>query len=369
MKSCFTVIILTAFFLSLQAQDEKRYSSGKISFELQQVEGLSGVPWGVVWLEDGAMLVTERSGKLYRIKGGDRNEVEGLPEVYVRGQGGLMDLELHPDYENNGWVYITYSGEQDGDGGNTVLIRVKIDGNRITELQELFRSTPNSTRRQHFGGRIEFDDKGYLFLSLGERGDSKNAQDLSVTSGSIVRLFDDGKIPEDNPFVGETSARPEIWSWGHRNPQGLAWHKSLGVMLETEHGPMGGDELNLIKKGANYGWPEITYGKNYDGTIITEETKREGMEQPLTYWVPSIAPSSLIIVESDRYPEWKGHALVGSLKFGYLERVVLDGLKVVSKEKMLEGIGRIREVKEGPDGYIYILVEGKGIFRIIPEKS
>ncbi len=369
MKTVLIVFFQITLIWSLSAQEVEKYKSGKLNFGLEQVESLSGVPWGIVWLADGSMLVSERSGKLLRINNTTKVEIEGLPEIYARGQGGLLDLELHPDYENNGWIYISYSGEQGGEGGNTVLIRVRISEDRIEDMEEIFRSTPNSTRRQHFGGRIEFDDQGYLFLSLGERGDSKNAQDRSVTAGSIVRLFDDGRIPDDNPFVGEASMRPEIWSWGHRNPQGLAWHKGLGVMLETEHGPMGGDELNLVKKGANYGWPEITYGKNYDGSTITDETKREGMEQPLTYWVPSIAPSSLTIVTSDRYPEWDGDALVGSLKFGYLERVVLDGLRIVSKEKMIDNIGRVREVKEGPDGYIYILVEGKGIFKIIPEKS
>ena len=367
MKRLFLFLIfLVAAVQVAVAQEDDIYKSGKISYKLEQVVQMRGVPWGIVWLADGSMLVTERSGTLYRIQDGKLTEVSGLPEIYVRGQGGLMDLELHPDYEENGWIYITYSGKFDDEGGNTILIRARIEGDRLTDTEELFRSTPASDRRQHFGGRIAFDRDGYLFLSLGERGNADNAQNRSVTAGSIVRLYDDGRVPEDNPFVGKDNMRAEIWSWGHRNPQGLAIHPETGELFSTEHGPMGGDELNLIKKGANYGWPVITYGKNYDGSIITEETQREGMEQPVTYWVPSIAPSSLIFVSSNRYEDWKGDALVGSLKFSYLERVRMSGQKVLSKEKMLDNIGRVREVKEGPDGYIYILVEGKGIYKIIP---
>jgi len=351
----------------LMAQQDDIYKSGKISFRLEQVALFDDVPWGIVWLDNTQMLVTLRSGLLFRIGAdGEKTEIKGLPEIYVRGQGGLMDLELDPDYAENGWIYISYSGEQDNEGGNTVLIRARLDNDRLSDMEELFRATPNSTRRQHFGGRIEFDRDGYLYLSLGERGNSDNAQDRKVTSGSIIRLNADGTVPEDNPFVGNEDYRPEIWSWGHRNPQGLALHPVNGELYSTEHGPMGGDELNLIKKGANYGWPVITYGKNYDGSIITEETAKEGMEQPITYWVPSIAPSSLTFISSDRYPDWQYDALVGSLKFSYLERVKMSGRKVTGKEKMLDNIGRVREVKEGPDGYIYLLVEGKGIFKIVP---
>jgi glucose/arabinose dehydrogenase len=359
-------IIATFLAVGVYGQEGETYKSGKITYQIEKVVDFRNVPWGIVWLSDSSMLVTIRSGKLFQVKDGQKIEVGGLPEIYVRGQGGLMDLELHPEYEDNGWIYITYSGAQGNEGGNTVLIRARLDGNSLTDIQELFRSTPNSTGRNHFGGRIEFDRQGYLFLSLGERGNADNAQDRGNTAGSIVRLHDDGRIPEDNPFVGREDIRPEIWSYGHRNPQGLAMHPELGEMFVTEHGPMGGDELNLIMKGANYGWPVITYGKNYDGSIITDETSREGMEQPLTYWVPSIAPSSLMFVTSDKYPDWKNDALVGSLKYGYLERVRMSGRKVNGKEKMLDNIGRVREVKEGPEGYIYVLVEGKGIFKIVP---
>jgi glucose/arabinose dehydrogenase len=201
---------------------------------------------------------------------------------------------------------------------------------------------------------------------VGERGNSSNAQTSSNHSGKIIRLNEDGSTPSDNPFAGNDAFVPEIWSWGHRNPQGLEFNPETGDLMSTEHGPMGGDELNLIKPGANYGWPTITYGKNYDGSIITEETRREGLEQPQTYWVPSIAPSSLMFVTSERYPDWQGDALVGSLKFNYLVRVRLQGNRVTSRDIGLENIGRIREIKEGPDGYIYLLVEQKGIYRIIP---
>lgn len=326
------------------------------------------IPWGFVFLPDGAILVTEKTGELIHYKNGKKTQIEGLPEVYVRGQGGLLDIELHPKYSENGWLYITHASKDgEGDGGNTALLRAKLDGNTLTEITRLYKAGPNSKRGQHFGSRIEFDNDGYLYFSVGDRGNrDENPQDISRDCGKIYRLNDDGSIPKDNPFVDETNAKTAIFSYGHRNPQGMAKNPNTGEIWVNEHGPKGGDEINIVQKGKNFGWPVISYGVNYSGTKFTDITSKEGMEQPLFYWVPSIAPSGMAFVSSNIYPNWKNNILVGSLKFEYLERLVLENNKVVKREKMLEGMGRVRDVHQGPDGYIYVAIENKGIVKIIP---
>lgn len=325
------------------------------------------IPWGFVFLPDGSMLITEKTGDLIHFKNNKRTKISNVPEVYQRGQGGLLDLELHPDYNNNGWIYISYSST-DGEekGGHTAIMRAKLDGGALVENEVLYKATPNTTKGQHFGSRIEFDNDGFLYFSIGERGArDENPQDITRDGGKIYRLYDDGRIPDDNPFVGKEGAKTAIYSYGHRNPQGLAKHPETGELWDNEHGPRGGDEINIVKKGANYGWPLITYGINYSGTPITDKRAMEGMEQPIYYWVPSIAPSGMAFVTSDKYDDWKGSVLVGSLAFQYLERLVLDGNKVISREKLLNE-GRVRDVKEGPDGLIYVAVEGKGIYKLMP---
>lgn len=326
------------------------------------------IPWGFVFLPDGAILVTEKTGELIHYKNGKKTQIEGLPEVYVRGQGGLLDIELHPKYAENGWLYITHASKDgEGDGGNTALLRAKLDGNTLTEVTRLYKAGPNSKRGQHFGSRIEFDNDGYLYFSVGDRGNrDENPQDISRDCGKIYRLNDDGSIPKDNPFVDEANAKTAIFSYGHRNPQGMAKNPNTGEIWVNEHGPKGGDEINIVQKGKNFGWPVISYGVNYSGTKFTDITSKEGMEQPLFYWVPSIAPSGMAFVSSNIYPNWKNNILVGSLKFEYLERLVLENNKVVKREKMLEGMGRVRDVHQGPDGYIYVAIENKGIVKIIP---
>ena len=288
--------------------------------------------------------------------------------MYPRGQGGLLDVALHPDYEKNGWIYMTYSSQEgEGSGGNTKLIRAKLEGTSLTNIESLYKAGPNSTRGQHFGSRIEFDDEGYLYFSVGDRGNrDENPQDITRDCGKIYRLNDDGSIPADNPFVGQPNAKEAIFSYGHRNPQGMAKHPKTGKIWVHEHGPKGGDEINVIQKGANFGWPVISYGINYSGTTFTDETERPGMEQPVYYWVPSIAPCGMDFVTGNKYPDWKGHLLVGSLKFNYIELVKFDGTQVLSREKIAQDVGRVRNVKMGPDDYIYIGVEGQGIVRIMP---
>lgn len=338
------------------------------NYTLETVVSGIQIPWGMTWLPDGKMLVTEKTGILYQVKDGVKTEIKNLPKVYNRGQGGLLDIVLHPDYAKNGWIYITYaSTEGEGDGGNTKLIRAKLQDGSLIQIESLYKASPNTTKGQHFGSRIVFDKEGLLYFSAGERGDHfVNPQDITRDNGKIYRLNDDGSIPKDNPFVGKEGAKEAIYSYGHRNPQGLAMNPFTGAVWEHEHGPQGGDEINIIKKAANYGWPVVTYGIDYDGTSISTESEKPGLEKPIYYWLPSIAPSGMAFVTSDRYPDWKGHLLVGSLKFQYLELVKLKKDTIIGRQKIAVNIGRVRNVAQGPDGYIYIAVEGKGILKIIP---
>lgn len=328
------------------------------------------IPWGIAFLPDGGLLITEKSGELIHFKDGKRNKIANVPEVYTRGQGGLLDIAVHPDYSNNGWIYISYSSEEGEDkGGNTALIRAKINDNTLTNNQLLYKGSPNTTKGQHFGSRIEFDNDEYLYLSIGDRGNrDENPQDITRDGGKIYRFHDDGKIPTDNPFVGTDGAKTAIYSYGHRNPQGLVKNPVTGEIWDNEHGPKGGDEVNVIKAGANYGWPVITYGVNYSGTSITDKTEMAGMEQPIHYWVPSIAPSGMAFISTDNYgSDWNGALLVGSLKFQYLELLKLNGTEVTDRIELIKDLGRVRDVVEGPDGMIYVAVEGKGVYKLVPK--
>ncbi len=369
-SSPFLIFLIIAFSACAQQkkendipleEDPKNYTTEIVVPDLQ-------TPWGMVWLPDGSMLITEKSGTLIHYKDGNKTLVGNVPEVYQRNQGGLLDIELHPKYEQNGWLYISYSSKEGTEkGGNTALIRAKLDNNQLTNIEHLYKATPNTTKGHHFGSRIEFDNQGYLYFSIGDRGNRDvNPQDITKDGGKIYRFNDDGSIPKDNPFVNNKDAKKAIFSYGHRNPQGMAVH-SDGTIWVHEHGPKGGDEINSIKKGSNYGWPVITYGINYSGTSITDITKKEGMEQPIYYWVPSIAPSGMDFITSDIYPDWKNHLLVGSLVFQRLELLELTDHKVTKRQKLLDGMGRARNVRQGPDGFIYVAVENKGIVKITPK--
>ena len=326
------------------------------------------VPWGMAFLPDGSMLITERAGELIHFHQGKKTKIEGLPEIKVGGQGGLLDIEVHPDYASNGWIYFSYSSEEgEEEGSHTAISRAKLSGNSLTDLQVLYKATPNSKAGLHFGSRIVFDGNGYMYFTIGERGDMNvNPQDIKRDGGKVYRLHEDGKIPTDNPFVDSPGAKAAIYSYGHRNPQGMMIHPETREVWVNEHGPRGGDEINVVKKGANYGWPVISYGINYNGTILTEKTQQAGMEQPLYYWVPSIAPSGFVVVTGDRYPEWEGDLLVGALSFAYLEKLTLEANKVVKRERVIDGMGRVRSVVIGPDGLIYAGIEGKGIVKVVP---
>jgi aldose sugar dehydrogenase len=334
------------------------------------VSGLH-IPWGLEFLPNGDLLITERSGTLYRFSNNKLHEVAGLPPIRDHGQGGLLDIKLHPKYNENGWIYIAYSDVADLDGEirtNTSIIRARLQNDQLIDIEKIFNGLPKTNRAHHFGCKLEFDKNGYLFFGIGDRGNHDlYPQTLDNHNGKMHRIHDDGRIPSDNPFIGTPGAMPSIYSYGHRNQQGTAIHPATGEIWASEHGPRGGDELNLIEPGLNYGWPVISYGINYDGTILTELTEKEGMEQPILEWTPSIAPCGMIFVKGDRYKGWKNNLLIGSLRFMYVERVVLDGHKVVHQEKLLEGIGRVRNVVESPDGYVYVSIETPGkIVRLIP---
>lgn len=344
-------------------------SSEKLNYKVDTIATGLQNPWGLTFLPNDDLLVTERDGEIRIIRDNKLldNKISGVPEVYAKGQGGLFEIILHPDYESNGWLYISYAAPGKG-GGNTAIMRAKLGGFNLIHKEVIFQAEPFLKGGNHFGGRMEFDREGYLYLSVGERGNRKNAQTLKNHSGKIHRLHDDGSIPDDNPFVNTSGAMHEIYTYGNRNPQGMAIHPETGEIWTHEHGPMGGDEINIIKAGTNYGWPEATYGKNYSGTTITEFTSKKGMADPLHYWVPSIAPCGMSFVTGDLYKNWNGNLLVGSLKFQYVARLELDGETVVHEERLVENLGRIRAITQGPDGYIYISTESPGmVVRLVPE--
>ena len=326
-------------------------------------------PWSIAFLPDGRMLVTERAGRL-RIVGRDfkldPKPVEGLPEVVATGQGGLFDVVLHPQYADNGWIYFAWNApDKDAKAGGwgTALACGKLagdkTGHRITDMQLLFSMEPKTRTGYHFGGRIVFDRKGYVFLTLGDRGDMPRAQKLDDHAGSVIRLHDDGRVPADNPYTKRAGAKPEKFTIGNRNMQGAALHPQTGELWTHEHGPQGGDEVNVMRAGRNYGWPVISYGVNYGiGTRIGEGNAKAGMEQPLHVWVPSIAPSGMAFYTGDKFPNWKSNLLIGALKDDMLVRLELDGEKVVREERLIKDvIGRIRDVRVGPDGFVYLLTD------------
>lgn len=350
-----------------EPSDQEIFNSKHLSFKLEEVLGGMGILWGMAFLPNGNMLVTDKSGILIRMDGKKKHFVDGVPKVMNQGQGGLLDVAVHPDFIKNNYIYLAFSEGNASSGGNTTIIRAELRNDQLLNIKKIFHATPNSTTGLHFGCRIVFDNDGFMFFSVGERGKKENAQDLSNHSGKIHRLYDDGRIPPDNPFVNKKGAQGSIWSYGHRNPQSLFFDKENDILWENEHGPKGGDEVNIIKKGKNYGWPLVTFGVDYDGTIISNDTSKAGLEPPVFYWIPSIAPSGMIIVKGNRYKNWKGSILTGSLSFKFLERLEMKGNKVVGKEKLISNIGRVRNVVEGPDGSIYVSVEKPGrIYKIVP---
>ncbi len=333
-----------------------------------------GVPWGLAFLPDGRLLVTEREGWL-RIIGTDgaiSPPIDGVPRVRVEGQGGLMDVALHPQYAETGWIYLSYSDPLPGPLGGmlsyTAISRGRLQAERLVDVEVVYRAPDQFYTRHshHYGSRIVFDREGYLYFAIGDRGQRSLAQNVKLPHGKIHRLHDSGGVPADNPFVGRDGAIPSIWSYGHRNPQGLALHPATGQLWAAEHGPKG-DELNHVRRGLNYGWPVITYGINYDGTPITDQTHAEGMEQPQTYWMPSIAVCGIDFYTGEHFGNWQNDLLATSLRFNRLHRLRLAGTEVVHEEIVYQGQSRMRDVQTGPDGAIYLAVEDPGrILRLVP---
>jgi glucose/arabinose dehydrogenase len=358
-------------------------------------EGLRN-PWSMAWLPNGDMLVTERVGTLRIIRDGKLlpTEVPGVPAVRAQGQGGMQEVAVHPNFAQNQFIYLSYAkARNDNKEGTTGLTRARLVGDRLVDAKEIFEAKAWNEAPGHFGARIAFDGQGHLFMSVGDRMAGlfprrpdgamdpnlagHPSQDLGSHQGKIVRLNDDGSVPTDNPFVGQAGKLPEIWSYGHRNPQGLAFDAATGLLWETEHGPQGGDELNVIEKGKNYGWPVIGYGANYTlGTEIHAARNKEGMEQPKAFFVPSIGISGLMLYTGDQFPNWKGNVFVGGMSGNYrqLVRFSVNGPVVTNRQPLLVGEYRIRDVRQGPDGFVYIAVDNQfpgqpsNIIRLEPNK-
>jgi aldose sugar dehydrogenase len=369
-SSLFCLFSAALFSLTACAQKDTTIEEPQTTIDYEMVVDGLDIAWGMTFLPDGSMLITEKSGEIIHFKDGNKQQITGGPEVYVRGQGGLLDIILHPNYEENGWIYMSYaSSEGEGEGGNTAIARAKLSGTQFTDLELLYKATPNTTKGQHFGSRMVFDRDGYLYFTIGDRGNrDENPQDITRDAGKTYRIHDDGRIPEDNPFVGQPNAKEAIYSYGHRNAQGIILHPETGEVWLHEHGPQGGDEINIVKKGENFGWPVVTHGENYGGGAISEQTSHPDMVDPIYQWTPSIAPSGFAYVTSDKYPSLKGNLLVGALSFQYLEHVVLDGENVTRREKLLDKIGRVRDVKQAPDGTIYVSVEDMGIVKLVEKQ-
>lgn len=363
MKNHYQLLILIALFTCFQPV----YSA---DFKVEAVMSGLGVPWGMSVMPDNTLLLTQREGELSQLnlKTGEIISISGLPAIKVKGQGGLFDVALPPDYKSSKWIYFSYNKDINGQGATT-LARAKLKDQSLVDWQDILITQSATKKNVHFGGRISFDNNGHVFLSVGDRGVRPNAQDLSNHAGSILRLNLDGSVPNDNPFVNDNNALPEIWSYGHRNPQGLFFNTSTQQLWEIEHGPRGGDEINFIEPGKNYGWPVISSGLEYDKDIaVGEGTEREGMEQAIKVYIPSIAPSSLIQYNGNAFPHWQGSLLIGALKSQHLNQIILNhNNKAIAENRLLRSVdGRIRNVIESPEGWLYISTDDGRILRVSP---
>ena len=366
LKKCLMIVIWFVFAIKAEDSDwdTRIVKTEKVSFQVETYADGFEIPWGMAFLPDNRMMVTDRIGDLWIVEkdGKDKVKVSGeIPNVRSKGQGGMLDVAVHPDFNTNSYIYLSFSDYSENKS-HTSLIRAKLVNNSLVNSQIIFRPEEKffTKRSLHFGSRILFDDKGFIFFCIGDRGDRDLAQNLDMPNGKIYRIRDDGTVPIDNPFYYTKGAIKSIWSYGHRNPQGLAIHPSTRQLWEAEHGPRGGDEVNIILRGHNYGWPVITYGKNYSGTIISKLTHHEGMDQPVFHWTPSIAVCGIAFYDGSQFPEWKNNLLATSLKYERLHRVELDGINMVKDEIIFEAESRVRDVEVGPDGIIYVALEDPG---------
>jgi aldose sugar dehydrogenase len=363
-------LVLAACNNAAPAETERPPPNGAVDFRVVTiVDGLQH-PWGMAFLPDGAILVTERPGRLRIVRDGvlDPEPVAGVPQVRAQGQGGLLDVALHPDFAANRLVYLTYSKPGPG-GATTAVARGRLDGNALTDVQDIFVADAWAGGNQHFGSRIVFAGDGTLYVSIGERGQQQPAQSVADHVGTTVRLHEDGTAAAGNPFLGQAGARAEIFSYGHRNVQGMARHPETGEIWQVDHGPSGGDALYVLSAGGNFGWPEYNFGNHYDGRAIPDPRADAGVEMPVTHWTPAIAPSGLTVYTGDVFPQWRGDLFIGSLVDRHLRRVRVDGRDVVEQERLLADRGqRIRDVRTGPDGLLYLLVDASSapLLRIEP---
>ena len=361
----------------IQNWDDSVEKTKKETFRVETFIDGFDIPWGMVFLPNQNLIVSDRNGSLWLVdyKEKSKTKISGVPNVRYKGQGGLLDVEIHPDFINNNYIYIGFTDYLNSKKNRTFtsIIRARLKNISLTDQKIIYKADDtfydNSTI--HYGTRIVFDDKGFLYFSIGDRGKRNQAQLLEYPNGKIHRLNADGSIPSDNPFFENNNAIKSIWTYGNRNPQGLAMHPASSILFETEHGPRGGDELNILSSGKNYGWPEITYGKNYSGTTITKYTHKEGMEQPVIHWTPSIAVCGIDFYDGELFNNWKNNLLVSSLKFERLYRLEIDDDdKVIDQEIIYEAGSRIRDVQTGPEGFIYIALEDPGrIVRFMPIKN
>jgi glucose/arabinose dehydrogenase len=349
------------------------FKTEELTIRLDTVAKGLDVPWGMAFLPGDELLVTDRNGKFYKVKKDQSLQpISGVPEVLAKGQGGLMDVILDPAFASNKFIYLSYSKFKTEEGkvlATTAILKARLEGNELKDQQDIFVAKPWARTQHHYGSRMQFGKDGYLYISVGERGNEKqNPQEIKGNDlGKIHRIKSDGSIPSDNPFVKTEGAEPSIFTYGNRNPQGMTIHPQTGAIWENEHGPRGGDEINIIQPGKNYGWPIATYGINYNGKIISNISEKEGITAPLHYWIPSIGPSGMAFVTGSRYKGWVGNLLTGSLRFEYLNRSVLKNNKVVKEEILFKNIGRLRDVRMAPDGFIYIAVESPGIvYKLVP---
>ena len=373
----YTLLLLNVSFACSQIEnyppiedfDENLFSLEKV------VEGIE-IPWGLSFTSNNSFLVTDKKGIMYHVSEGKKDVVEGVPEIISSRQGGLLDVAVDSNFVLNNKIYFTASVTESGSGSNTALFSAIFLNNKLSDLKILYKASPDSKEERHYGGSILVTDE-FIFFTIGDRGNRDiNPQNISLDGGKVYRLNKDGSIPDSNPFNNTIDSKKAIWSYGHRNPQGIIRGLNEKEIWIHEHGPRGGDEINIIKDpiededvlmDRNYGWPKATYGINYSGSEITKYQKMDNVIDPFYYWTPSIAPSGMAYVDSDIYPEWKNSILVGSLKFLYLERLEFDKNGVTKREKIFPGIGRVRDVNLGPDGYVYISVEAIGIFRVLPK--
>jgi len=378
------IIILGVLFLippflianNFQNWDDSIEKTEKETFKIETFIDGFDVPWGMAFLPNKNLIVSDRNGSLWLVdyKSKTKTHIIGVPEVRYKGQGGLLDIQVHPEFINNNYIYIGFTSYLKSKKNKTFtsVVRGILENNSLTDQKIIYKADDiyYSNNTVHYGTRIVFDKEGYLYFSIGDRGERNQAQLLDYPNGKIHRLHDDGSIPKNNPFIQEKNAIKSIWTYGNRNPQGLAIHPVSAIIFETEHGPRGGDELNILSSGKNYGWPEITYGKNYSGTTITKYTHKEGMEQPVIHWTPSIAVCGIDFYDGEIFKNWKNDLLVSSLKFENLYRLKIKDNKVTEQEIVYRAGSRIRDVETGPEGFIYLALEDPGrIVRFIPIKN